>query len=370
MAPDGNGPTASRLMLTIALYVSRLFLGRFLLCALGFTAVIQILELLEVARDLAVRGDGGFLITLYYTGLRFPAVLVQTVPLSVLMGALLALLHLAANNEIIALKSVGISFYAVIAALLPVGLMVALGYHILGDVIAPAADRNLQHWWSETTPLAQQTVPPRAWMRDGDSVVVVDRILPKGDELFGVTIHVRDAEANMTERLVAEQARYEDGRWTLHSVHRQLVTEAPGAPREEIASLHWATGLKPENLAEIAVPPRIFTFAQLRRVLTGEWVGSRAQYYYQTKLHKKIAGPISLLLLILIAAPVAQTIRRESSGGLALVFGVILGFGYFVADGLVLTLGEGGLLPGLVAAWTPTLIFTAVSGAILLHREH
>ncbi|MCW5729757.1 MAG: LPS export ABC transporter permease LptG [Alphaproteobacteria bacterium] len=357
-------------MLTIGVYVSRLFLGRFLLCALGFTAVIQILELLEVTRDLAVRGDGGFLVTLYYMGLRFPAILVQTVPLAVLMGALLALLHLAANNEIIALKSVGISFYAVLASLLPVGLLVALGYHVLGDLVAPAADRKLQFWWNETTPLAQQSLPPRAWMRDGDSVVVVDRIHPRGDELYGVTIHVRDAAANMTERLVAEQARYEDGQWRLYSVHRQLVNEAPGAQREEIPMLPWASGLTPANLAEIATPPRIFTFTQLRRVLSGEWVGSRAQYYYQTKLHKKIAGPVSLLLLILIAAPVAQTIRREGTGGLALVFGVILGFGYFVADGLVLTLGEGGLLPGIVAAWMPTLIFTMVSGAILLHREH
>ena len=356
-------------MITIILYITRMFLMRFGICLLGFAALLQLLDLVENIRDISSRDDGDFGTILFYVSLRLPALITQMVPLSVLLGTLLTLLTLANNNEIVALKSVGLSFYRTLAYMLPIGITVAIIYYISSDFITPYTDRRLQIWWNETTPLSAQSVPPRIWLRDGTDVVSIDRIQPNGKELFGLVIYRRDSQAMASGRLSARRAVYADGDWLLVDVTRQKIMGTEIGSIEVLPELLWETKLSPGNLAELSVPPRFFTIRQLTRILSGDWVGSRALYFYQTRLQKKIASPISLLLMLLIAAPVAQTIRRHGSGSLALVTGISIGFSYFIIDGLVLTLGEGGVLPGFLAAWVPTLIFASVGGAILVHRE-
>lgn len=359
-------------MRTIGLYVSKLFLLRLGICLLGFAALVQLLDLVEVTRELQNRDGGGVGVLLFYMSLRLPSILLQMLPISMLMATLLTLLHLANTNEIVALKSVGVSFYRLLACLLPVGMLAAGSYYLLGDRIAPQLDRKLQYWWLETTPLADQDNPDRAWLRDGDNVLAVDRIEPKGDELFGILLYVRDPQGITRERIDAERAIYKDREWRLQGVQRHAMQTRDGQlPASEwFDEMVWDTSLRPPNFAEIALPPRLFTFRQLDRILQGKWAGVRAGYFYETRWHKKIAAPASLLLMILIAAPVAQTIRRQGAGGMALVLGIGVGFAYFIADGLVLTLGEGGILPGMLAAWLPTLIFASIGGTILLYREH
>lgn len=356
-------------MKTVVIYITRMFLTRFGICLLGFAALLQLLDLVENIRDLTIRDGGGFDIFLFYVGLRLPALITQMLPISVLLGTLLTLLTLANNNEIIALKSVGMSFYKTLVCMLPIGITVAGAYYLFSDLVTPYADRKLQTWWNETTPLSAQTLPPKVWLRDGRSVVSVDRIQPNGRELFGLVIYVRDSEAIASERISARRAIFADGDWLLTDVTRQKFIGNDVGLTETFSELAWDTKLSPVNLAELSVPPRFFTVRQLWRIVHGEWIGSRALYFYEARLQKKIASPISLLLMLLIAAPVAQTIRRHGSGGLALVLGISIGFSYFIVDGLVLTLGEGGVLPGALAAWVPTLIFASVGGAILVHRE-
>ncbi len=46
---------------------------------------------------------------------------------------------------------------------------------------------------------------------------------------------------------------------------------------------------------------------------------------------------------------------------MAIGFG--LGFLYFISDGLVMSLGETGAVPPVVAAWLPILVFASVGGA-------
>ena len=46
-----------------------------------------------------------------------------------------------------------------------------------------------------------------------------------------------------------------------------------------------------------------------------------------------------------------------------------LGFLYFISDGLVMSLGETGAVPPVVAAWLPILVFASVGGAWLIRLE-
>jgi lipopolysaccharide export system permease protein len=74
-------------------------------------------------------------------------------------------------------------------------------------------------------------------------------------------------------------------------------------------------------------------------------------------------------MMVLLAAPVAQSMQRQGGMVRGLALGVVLGFLYFVTDGFVLTLGEAGALPPVVAAWSPALLFGIVGSATLVRME-
>jgi lipopolysaccharide export system permease protein len=99
-------------------------------------------------------------------------------------------------------------------------------------------------------------------------------------------------------------------------------------------------------------------------------LGVRPTYFYETWLQKRIALPVSSILMILLAAPVALSFGRRDRGvasGMAIGFG--LGFLYFITEGLVLSLGESGAVPPFFAAWLPALLFASIGGLWLIRLE-
>jgi lipopolysaccharide export system permease protein len=84
---------------------------------------------------------------------------------------------------------------------------------------------------------------------------------------------------------------------------------------------------------------------------------------------QKFAAPASSLLMPLLAAVAAFGVTRAGNLIIRLVFGMALGFSFFVADNFMLAMGEFGVAPPLLAAWSPFLLFLLVGYAVLFNTE-
>ena len=84
-------------------------------------------------------------------------------------------------------------------------------------------------------------------------------------------------------------------------------------------------------------------------------------------LQKKYAEPFSALVMALIGIPLALRFGRRSAVA-ALCSAVAIGLLFWMVGGGFQQLGGYGLLPAIVAAWSPLTIFAAV-GAYLLTRS-
>ncbi len=72
--------------------------------------------------------------------------------------------------------------------------------------------------------------------------------------------------------------------------------------------------------------------------------------------HKKLAFPLITAIMVLLAFPFGLTMgMRGAIGGLAI--GIALGLCYFVVANLFEALGNFALLPPMLAAWGPNLVF-------------
>ncbi len=353
-------------------YVTVQFLRRFLFILLGFVALVQLFDVLANADDIIAKFGQGLWPLLRYIAHRLPATLALAMPFAVLIAALLTLLGLAQNNEIMALKSTGMSFYRVMLGFLPIGIVIAVAHFLITDQLAPRALRDLALYEQANNQAhpggAQQVMSHAVWIRDRGMLIRADRVVRDGSLLWDVEIISRDARGIMQERRFAKRAQYADKKWTLSEVNVLKLIDA----NRDISTLDsqvWDTTLRPADFANQAVPPSEFTAGDLRQLTASAGVGSRPVSVYATWLQKRYALPVVCLLMILLAAPVSAVTLRSGGTGLRMAIGIGLGFLYFVADGLSTAMGETGSLAPLLAAWAPAVIFASIGSSVLLRVE-
>lgn len=372
-------------------YASRSLLSHLAMTLSGFVAFLLLLDLMNRGDEVVQRHGKSALALAKYAALRLPDLASFILPFAVLIASLLMLAKFARNNEIMALKASGLSFYHLLLNLVPAALLVGLLHFLISDQVVPRTARILQQWDAAPQPAApakggaadnsapSDTVPltppsPGAspvgqWIRDGDSYVSIEAVLADGKELRGVTVFERQGHAVLSERLLAERALFDDTGWRLLNVQKLSLGDGQDRKPQRIAQMPWATSLTPDHLTDLTTDPATLSTAEVWRFVSHPEVGSRPVDFYETWLLRKTALPLVTMMMVLLAAPVAQGLQRHGGLGAGLAVGVGLGFLYFVTDGLLMTLGEMGTIPPMIAAWSPTALFAAIGISALLKIE-
>jgi lipopolysaccharide export system permease protein len=85
----------------------------------------------------------------------------------------------------------------------------------------------------------------------------------------------------------------------------------------------------------------------------------------ETALHAKIARPLLLPIMALLALPFAFRIgKRGALAGIGV--GLALGITLLIGTTLFTKLGDVGALPPFLAAWTPSILFATAAAYLLL----
>lgn len=349
--------------MTFGRYLSRLFLLRLLAATMALAGLLQLVELMDRADDILARGLGvaGMVRFALY---RLPLLLGPVQPIAVLIAALLTWGALARRGEVAALRAAGVSVARLVAWLLPAGLVVSALAFALSDGIAPAADAAFARWWGAATP--EGAAPAgRVWFRDGMDVVGVDRIEAEGHLLLGVELIRRSSDGRLAQWVMSERAEWHDGGWTLLA-GSDRSSDGVLRPFERA---EWATGLGPDNLFELARPVPVLSSGRLIAALAGRWASRESSKTLETRLLRALAAPLSPLLMIVLATPVAGGTPRSGGIPVGMALGLATGLSYLLLDGILGVLGEAGTLPPLLAAWLPHATFACIGGAMLLYVE-
>jgi lipopolysaccharide export LptBFGC system permease protein LptF len=83
------------------------------------------------------------------------------------------------------------------------------------------------------------------------------------------------------------------------------------------------------------------------------------------QLNRKLAYPLVTLVMAILAVPFALSMgRRGSLTGVAVAIGVAIA--YWVVAGTFDAMGNANMLPAMMAAWSPDLLFALAGGYLLL----
>ena len=355
----------------LASYLRRLLLTQTLGVLVALTALLQLLEMLDVTTDILKR-HLGFKGVLHYAALRTPSELVLALPLAMLIGSLFTFYTLARNHELIAIRAAGIRLRSMLGAMLPVAALFAVLQFAIADRVVPLAEASLADWWQASALPDDKdddsSDKELSWFRTDDGLVSVAQASRDGRHLQGVTIYRRGADGGFIGRISADELDWNDGHWTLTRM-RSLNMGEGSVQRQQEASAPWRSNLRPADLKRLDAPNIPMSSATLLDVLAGARVGDRPLSYYRTALYRSYAAPFVLMLMLLLALPSTQAVQRGGEGGGSLLITLAAGLGLVLVSGLLGSLGQGGRLPAVAAASLPLLMFGLLGLLWLRHYD-
>ncbi len=348
-------------------YLTKAYLSRFFGLLLGLVVFLQMLDLLANA-DSVLEGGGDPLDSLTrYIVLRVPSIIETVAPLAALLGGLTALVVLARNSEIIAMRAAGRSVLSLVGGLVVVGIALALMLFVFSDGIVVRFNAQLEDWKSTGYKPGGEIIDgSEAWVIEGDTIIRVGHVLQNGAVLNDIRLFHQGDKATVSDIINIRLAIWEDAGWNLFEVARvggNAVATHLGQPT-------WETNLTPEDFNKLANPPSELTFDELEHYVRELALGTRPEYYYDTWLQRKLAGPAVLALMPLLAAIAAFAHHRQGSAIMVVVYGISLGFVFIITDNILLAMGQFGALPPVVAAWLPLALFGTIGLWIVVNLEN
>ena len=184
--------------------------------------------------------------------------------------------------------------------------------------------------------------------------------------LSDVTLFQRDAAGHVTQKIHARRAVHENGSWRLEETRRfDVDTENP----TDSPATDWSITFPPTLVLALVAEPRDLTLGELTRFVARADIGSHPTYVYEIWRQRKFVQPATVAVILLLCVPLAQRFQRRDGAAVLVGVGVIGGFAFFAFDGLLVSMGETGILPPIMAAWSATAIFALIGLTMAFRRE-
>jgi lipopolysaccharide export system permease protein len=342
------------------------------LSVIGF--IIILIDFVELSRTVGVRArDASVLDVFGLALLHAPSVILLLLPFAFLFGVLFAYMNLNRRSELIAMRAAGISAWRFI---LPAAMAAALIGLFTVTALNPVASRMNGEFQRQQNQMMEGYLPapPKAiWLRQGDgrSQIIIRAGSREGPgvRLKDVTLLVymreQDGALRFSRRIDADEARLQDGRFTLIGVR----SATPGALGVRFGQVSVPSNLNlTAALERFASPQAVPFWALPLTILRTERAGFSATGY-RLQFHQLLATPLMFAGMSVLAA--AFSLRLLRLGGLAALAGagVGLGFLFFFLNQLCTSLGRAAVMPPMLAAWTPPALALLAGFTLLCYTE-
>ncbi|HEX8841990.1 MAG TPA: LPS export ABC transporter permease LptG [Sphingomicrobium sp.] len=354
----------------LAFYMVRLFLTRSIAVLFALVLILMTLDLLgESGKILAVPGNGDAELW-HYVALRIPLLISRFLPFSVLLGALIAFVALNQHSEVVAMKAAGLSAHQILAPLVVASIGIAAALFVFNETVVVKSARVVTAWSDND----YKPVPPESgvlsnvWLLDGEDLVRAGLVVGRPPTLHAERVSIYDRNAGVLQRVIQAQRAtpIQGNRWLLTGVR---IYDATMNMVRRVPQLEAMDGITQNQLRLAKVNPDELDYWTLKARIAELEAAGRPADEAKAGLAHKISGPLSTLLMPLLAAVAAFGLARSGQVMVRAAAGMALGFAYFVADNFSLAMGNAGAYPPLIAAWAPFLLFLLIGETVLVRTE-
>lgn len=284
-------------------------------------------------------------------------------PVAALIATIFTVNNMTRHSEVAAAKAGGISFFRLYAALPALGIVLTLVGLGLTELIPVGNRLRAQSLatFDERTPRQSRS---DFVFRDLDGRVFGIRRLDVADgEITGITMERQgnEPEVPSTHILAARAAFDSTAGWTLEEGYLRLMA-GPDIERAYRFSRLRTRGFdeEPEGLMDTHTDPDMLGYAELGRLIQILQRSGGDPLDLMVDRAQKLAIPVAALVIILFAAPLANSAPRAGAAyGIGISLGVtIVYLMLFRVSGAA---GSSGAIPPVMAAWLPNILFAVAS---------
>ena len=303
-----------------------------------------------------------------YTVMKIPGGMYDMFTVSVLLGALLGLGELASHNELTVLRAAGVSAARLGGAALCGGLLLAAACVVIGEFVAPmteqqAEDRRAELVESRINPLGAGGV----WAKDDGAYVNV-RTMTSRDTVHGIYTYRVNAQRQLDEVVFAGVGTFAGAKSGLINVQGTVFKpDGQGTDTYDHHEAPWKTSLNPELISLFAVDTTSLSARGLYHYIGYMRDNHLDDRRYVAEFCARLAKPVAVLAMLLLAMPFVFGPLRSSSTGQRLLIGMLIGIGFYVFNDIFMQAGIVFGLNPLISAWLPTLLL-AVTGVVAVRR--
>jgi len=307
-----------------------------------------------------------------YVLLKIPFVITLFIPVALLLSTLIVFGLMSKNNEIIILKSSGISIFYLLRPVMLIGFIFTITLVLLAEITVPitmSKSNAIKHREIRKDD-AVASKGENLWIKGDRKIIHIKYFHPAEEIIFGVTCNFFNTDFKMIKRIDAKMGNFKNGKWQLQDLMMQVLDKNSG---NYLISFHDTVTERldflPEDLRKAVQKSEEMNFKDLLNYIRKVEAEGYDATTYRVDLYAKTAYPFVCLIMVLIGT--GLTARGKLGKGLprSIAIGLGVAFFYWVFYSFCLSLGYGELLPPVVAAWAANIVFLCLGSLSLLNAE-
>jgi LPS export ABC transporter permease LptG len=314
-----------------------------------------------------------------------PGISVITLPVSLLLGTVIACSRSSSDNELIAWQSLGLSQRALASPFLAIGLAGTLGSCYLSAYVAPAALRT-QKFLAEQVLIqeANTRIKQHTFITNFPNLLLyVQNVDPRTHDWLGVFL-LQNEPGGVSRLLTAERGQFRIESGSTLALEAQLFNgvsleygaqqAAPDAqltpPSSQSAALFAKSTVKlVEHQNTGSSAEKDFGLNKLNRMslqeisrFAAEATTDKERRQAQAEMHRRFAFPFACLILTAMTFILAVQGKRFSTRPRTVIAVLFMAMGFY----LLLVMGQNLSLSGAIPVWLGVWLSSLLYGALIL----
>lgn len=355
-------------------------MGPFLFCLLAFILMYIAFDLVNNLNEMVESRLDLLVLIPYYLNL-IPFIFVQTAPMAILVAIMYSLGIFNKNNELLAMRSSGISLLHILMPFIMIGLLISMTVFIVNDKVVPVsamASAKIKDEKIEKARLSKKVkrhveleLGNIAFHGKKNRIIYARRYSVYQRKISELIIFDQDKKQNIISKITADEAEWNNDRWRGKNVvffsmdKRSRIVGEPEFHENAYIDIEET----PVDFRQRQNQTEFMSYEELKKSIGYlSFVGGLTVKKLEVDLNQKLAFPFANLVVILVASPFAFKTSRKSGVILGICMSVAMVAGYYVIMSVSLAFGKAGFISPVLAAWLPNIIFGA-AGMILIIKN-
>ena len=356
-------------------YVLKRFVYCYVLSATGLIGIFLIVDFFERV-DEFIRRDASYSDLVFYFIYNIPGIAFYMAPQAVLLATVITLAVLARDNEIIAMKAGGVGIVGITLPILGAAVVVALLVLASNEYLAPIATKKMNYIFKVKvqgqqtygdTYVGEDPFAKQLWFVAKDKAIWnIRQFDPEEGRISDARIFYRFDNGLIRKRIDVKEVVWNGTHWEfVDGFLRTFDQEGNGTTEYFEKKIIPVLETPDDFVRNIIIHSDEMSLRELYKEIQEMTSEGKDTLKHRVEFHQKISYPFISIVLALLAIPLS--LRSSRHGGVLFCVGINLavGFVFSFLYAMGVSLGFGGFLSPLFAAWGPFILFSSLGFYLL-----